>query len=82
MAYKLVTFRSLELKLRALIDNLEVLAGNRMGDTSLAHQDRAKLTADIAADISAQLSAASEGKVEPFFTYPSPIEICQEEEYD
>jgi len=71
-------YKTMELALRNALNDLAILAGEKMGPSDASWQDVAGTCAVHLTVLAGQLNAARAGKAESFLVFPSPSE-CMEE---
>jgi len=65
--------------LRELLNDLTILAGEKVGPSDASWQDVASAAAIHAANLARQLHAASQGNHEAMIVFPSPAECLETE---
>lgn len=65
-----------------LVNTLEILSGNEMGDSNMTWQDYAAEACITCDNLAGQLRWAAEGTTEPFIVFPSIVEHCEERKDD
>lgn len=65
-----------------LVNTLEILSGNEVGDSGKSWQDYARKACQECENLAEQFRSAAEGSSEPFITFPSIVEHCEERKDD
>jgi hypothetical protein len=74
------TYKKMREVLANAIEDLEILAGNRMGPSNVTWQDVAGTCYTNLRVLANQIEAARSGNHEPAITFPSPAELLGEME--
>lgn len=75
---KPVTYEQMKTALGCALDDMEVLAGDRVGPSGSSWQDVAATAAVHFRDMAILLARASTGDHEACIVFPSPVELLEE----
>ena len=68
-------YSTMKRTLEALLNDFEILAGNRIGPSNVAMRDVIGTAHANASALTAELECALDGRMESFMVFPSPAEI-------